>query len=130
MRIPTLALIAYVVFLGVYAYIKYTAAAPPIYVPAYAANVAILVAMTGVAPFALCLLVARAAPLGLPARVVITAAAGVAFCVAAYALFFKLFIEGAAPGADIVDVARRGIGWGALQGALAALAIGGARAPA
>lgn len=111
MRLSFLALIGFITFLGVNAIVKYSAAAPPVLVPAYAMNVAILVAMTGVAPFLLSLPVARMTPGGLPLQLIVTAVAGVNLCVAAYALFFKLFIEGAAPGASIVDVAKRGIGW-------------------
>jgi hypothetical protein len=118
----------YVAFLALYAVVKYSAAAPPVFVPAYAQNVAILVALTGVAPFLLCLAFARALPASAPVKIVATAVAGVVLCVAAYALFFKLFIEGAAPGASIVDVAKRGIGWGAIEGLLAGLAVGGRKA--
>ncbi len=128
MRTSMLGVIGYVAFLAAYAAFKYSAAAPPVFVPAYAQNVAILVALTGVAPFLACLAFARAVPGALPVKLLASAVAGIVLCVAAYALFFKLFIEGAAPGADIVDVARRGIGWGAAQGLLAALAAGGRKA--
>lgn len=128
MRLSTVGLIGYVIFLGVYAFVKYSAAAPPLFSAAYAQNVAILVAMTGVAPFALCLVAARAIPGGTPVRLTAAAILGVVLCVAAYALFFVIFIQGAAPGANIADVAKRGVGWGALQGLLAALATTKARA--
>lgn len=128
MRLSTIGLIGYVLFLGVYVFVKYSAAAPPQFSAAYAQNVAILVAMTGVAPFLLCLGAARLIPGGTPVRLSALAIVGVVLGVAAYALFFVIFIQGAAPGADIVDVARRGVGWGALQGILAALAATRVRA--
>jgi hypothetical protein len=127
MNVSKVGLLGFVVFLGVYAYVKYTAAAPPVFVPGYAANVAILVALTGIAPFLASIGVAKFAGSALPMRIVVTTIAGVILCVGAYALFFKIFIEGAAPGANIIDVARRGVGWGAIQGALAALTIGAKR---
>lgn len=127
MRISFVGLAGFVAFLFVYSYVKYSAAAPPGFDFEYAGNVAVLVAMTGVAPFLFCLPAARAVPGALPMRILTSVVAGVALCVAAYALFFKLFIEEAAPGADIVDVSRRGIGWGAVEGALAALATGRGR---
>lgn len=127
MRTSTIGLLGFLLFLVVYAYVKYAAAAPPQFVAGYAKSVAILVAMTGVAPFLLSLGVARAVPNGLAVKLISSTIAGVVFCVGAYALFFKIFIEGAAPGADIIDVARRGIGWGAIEGALAGLTIGASR---
>lgn len=127
MRSSTIGLIGFAVFLSVYGFVKYSAAAPPVFVAAYAQNVAILVALTGVVPFIVCLGVARMMSGALPVKLVVSAFVGVVVCVGAYALFFKLFIEGAAPGVNLVDVAKRGIGWGAIEGALAALTAGGVR---
>ena len=124
MRISTIGLLGFMLFLVVYTYVKYAAAAPPQFVADYAKSVASLVAMTGVAPFLLSLGVARAVPNGFAMKLASSTIAGVVFCVGAYAVFFKIFIEGAAPGADIVDVARRGVGWGAIEGALAGLTAG------
>lgn len=124
MRSSSFGLIGAVLFLGVYAFVKYAAAAPPQFNAGYATNVGILVAMTGLAPYLLSLGVAKAVPGGRAPRLAASTLAGVVFCVGAYALFFKMYIEGAAPGADIVDVARRGVGWGAVEGALAGLTAG------
>jgi hypothetical protein len=123
MRLSVIGLAGFFAFLGVYAFIKYTAAAPPVFVPEYARSVAILVMLTGVAPFLASLGVARITGGALPVRLIVGAAAGAALCVAGYALFFKLVVEGAAPGANIVDIARRGLGWGAIEGVLAMLTI-------
>lgn len=122
MRVSFVGLAGFAVFFFIYSYVKYSAAAPPKFDFGYAVNVATLVAMTGLAPFFLSLAAARAIPGAMPTRILASAVVGVALCVAAYALFFKLFIEGAVPRADLLDVSRRGIGWGALEGVLASLA--------
>ena len=122
MRISTIGLLGFMLFLVVYTYVKYAAAAPPQFVADYAKSVAILVALTGIGPLIVSFLAARLAPFGLALRLVVSAIVGIVACVGAYALYFKLFIAGAAPGVEVFDVAKRGVGWGALIGAIAALA--------
>ncbi len=116
-----LAGIGYVLFLGFYAWWKYQAAAPDEFSVGYAQSVAILVGLTGVAPFLLTLLLLKAAPLRRFAASIAGVVLGVAFCVAGYALFWQLFISPYG-GPEMVEVALRGVGWGALQGGLAAIA--------
>ena len=116
-----IAWIGYLLFLGFYTWWKYQAAAPDDFSVGYARSVAILVGLTGVAPFLLAFVLLKAAPLKRLAASIIGVIFGVVFCVAGYALFWKLFI---APygGPEMMEVALRGIGWGALQGGLAAIA--------
>ncbi len=111
----------YLLFLGLYAWWKYQAAAPDDFSVGYARTVAILVGLTGVAPFLLAFLLLKAAPLKRFAASIAGVALGIVFCVGGYALFWKLFI---APygGPEMLEVALRGVGWGALQGGLAAIA--------
>lgn len=122
MRLSSIGIAGGILFLGVYSAVKYVAAAPPAFSPEYAKSVAILIALTGVAPLIVSYLAARHAPFGLAGRLVAGAIVGIASCVGGYALYFQLFIAGAAPGVEIFDVAKRGFGWGALIGAISALA--------
>lgn len=122
MRPSSAGYVGFLLFLAGYAAYKYSVAAPPQWSPAYATSVAALVALTGIAPFIASLLAGTAAPGGFAARLVVGAVVGSAVCVAGYAVFFYLFIAPNAPNADVLDVARRGVGWGALQGVLGALA--------
>jgi len=121
MRPRALALIGYVVFLAVYAAYKYQAAAPPAFSPAYAQSVTILVVMTGVAPFAFTLAALKALRLKGAANAAAGLALGLVFCVAGYAAFWAVVIAPSGAPVAISAVALRGVGWGLLQGALAAL---------
>lgn len=111
-----------VLFLGVYSAVKYAAAAPPVFSSDYVKSVATLVLLTGIAPMLVAWFAVRMTPLGLIGRLIAGAIVGIASCVGAYALYFQLYVAGAAPGVEIIDVAKRGVGWGALIGAIAALA--------
>ncbi len=77
--------------------------------------------MTGVAPFALTYIAVQLSGLVDVAAGVLGLVLGLAFCVTGYAGFFVLFIAGNAPDVTLIDVAMRGVGWGLLQGALAAI---------
>lgn len=114
--------IGYLVFLAGYAAYKYLVAAPPSFSPAYAQSVAILVMLTGVAPFLATFLILKVARLGHVPQMVTSLLLGLALCVAGYALFWFLFLSSLAQGPQLVEVAPRGIGWGLAQGALAGFA--------
>lgn len=116
-----LAWVAYFLFLVFYAWWKYQAAAPDVFSVGYAQSVAILVGLTGVAPFIATLLILKAAPLSRIPAGAVGVVLGVLGAVAGYALFWKLYISPYG-GPEMMDVALRGIGWGALQGAIAAVA--------
>lgn len=113
--------IAFFIFLVFYAWWKYQAAAPAEFSVGYARSVAILVGLTGVAPFLLTFLVVKAAPLKRFAASISGVLLGIVCGVAGYALFWKLYISPYG-GPEMMDVALRGVGWGALQGAMAAIA--------
>ena len=117
-----IAWIGYLLFLGFYAWWKYQASAPEEFSASYVQSVAILVLLTGLAPFLLVFGLLKAARLKRFAASIVGVMFGVVFCVAGYALFWKLFIAPYGGGPEMVDVAVRGIGWGALQGGLAAIA--------
>lgn len=122
MKLSAFGWLGFVLFLAVYFYVKYAAAAPPQFDPGYARSVGILIGLTAFPPFLICLAAGRAFGANPAARLVALALLGSAICVGGYVVFFQMFIAGAAPGAQLIDVAKRGIGWGALQGALAFLA--------
>jgi hypothetical protein len=121
MRLGTLGLIGYVLFLAGYSVYKYSVAAPPEFSTQYAISVAILVAMTGVAPF----LVALGLVKGLSAKGFAGSAigliTGLVACVGAYAAFWALFIQPTDAEIAMTAIATRGIGWGLLQGGLASI---------
>lgn len=119
-----LGLIAYVIFLVAYSWYKYSVAAPQEFSAGYAQSVVILVLMTGVAPFVIALAALKVSNAKRFAAGVVGIVVGLVACVVGYAAFWWLFIApaGAAPAA--YDVAARGVGWGVMQGALAALAAG------
>ena len=116
-----LAWVGFFIFVVGYAWWKYQAAAPDEFSMGYARSVAILVALTGVAPFLIAFIILRSAPLKRIAASITGVLLGVVLCVGGYALFWKLFISPYG-GPEMIDVATRGIGWGALQSALAAIA--------
>jgi len=122
MRSGKLALIGYVIFLAAYAVYKYGAAAPPTFSPAYAQSVAILVAMTGIAPFLISLSVLTSLRLKGVANAAAGLAFGLALCVAGYAAFWAMIIAPTGAPVALSTVALRGVGWGLMQGGLAALA--------
>ena len=124
MRLGALAMLGYLVFLVGYAAYKYSVAAPPEFSQAYLISVVILVALTGVAPFLLTFGALKA----IRAKGLVNSAAGLvlglAFCVAGYAAFWALVISPSGAPVALTAVALRGVGWGLLQGGLAALAAG------
>ncbi len=122
MTLSRVALMGYGVFLAFYTWYKYSVAAPPEFSVGYVQSVIILVLMTGVTPFVVAYALLKAVKLKrLPASIV-GLAVGLIFCVAGYAAFWWFFIapNGSAPA--VYDVAVRGVGWGLLQGGLAAIA--------
>ncbi len=122
MSLGRVAIVAYVIFLGLYSWYKYSVAAPPKFDIGYARSVAILVLMTAVAPFALTYAVLILAGLKRLSAMLTGLGVGLIACVAAYAAFWWFFIVpgGAAPA--VYDVAIRGVGWGLLQGGMASVA--------
>lgn len=122
MRPRALALVFYAFFLVAYAVYKYSVAAPPAFSPAYAQSVAILVAMTGVAPFLLALAALKALRLEGVVGLVAGLVFGLVFCVAGYAAFWALTISASGAPVPMTAVAVRGVGWGLLQGGIAAFA--------
>ncbi len=122
MSLGRIAIVVYVIFLAFYSWYKYSVAAPPEFNVDYAHSVAILVLMTGVAPFVLSYGVLKIAGLKRFSAMLTGLFVGLIACVAAYAAFWWFFIVpgGAAPAA--YDVAIRGVGWGLLQGGLASIA--------
>ncbi|NOX83419.1 MAG: hypothetical protein GXP06_10630 [Alphaproteobacteria bacterium] len=122
MPLGRMAIIAYVIFLGLYSWYKYSVAAPPEFDIGYARSVVILVLMTAVAPFALTYGVLKLAGLARLSALLTGLGVGLVVCVAGYAAFWWFFIVpgGAAPA--VYDVAIRGVGWGLLQGGLASIA--------
>lgn len=125
MSVRRIAFVAYSVFLAGYSWYKYQVAAPAEFSSAYLQSVAVLVLMTGVAPFFLALATAKLIRVSGLARIALGLIAGLVFCVAGYAEYFTLFIAGNVPGVTLIDVALRGAGWGLAQGALAAMAAHG-----
>jgi hypothetical protein len=104
---------------------------PPEFSSDYAQSVAILVALTGVAPFVLTQLLLRALKLRGLAASIAGLVSGLVFCVAGYAVFWLLFIGPSGVGAPaMMDVAARGVGWGLLLGGLASLVAGHLRSNA
>ena len=124
MRLGALAMIGYVVFLAGYSIYKYSVAAPAEFSQAYAISVAILITLTGVAPFMLTFGALKSLHAKGFANSALGLVLGLVFCVAGYAAFWYVSI--APSGADVAmtAVAMRGIGWGLLQGGLAAVAAG------
>lgn len=116
------AFIGYFLFLIGYAAYKYSVAAPPEFSSEYVQSVAILVLMTGVAPFLLAYLLLKMIKLRRLAASITGLLLGLVFCVIGYGAFWWFFIApgGAAPA--LYEVAVRGVGWGLLQGGLAAVA--------
>ena len=121
MTISKVGLIGYVIFLAVYSVYKYSVAAPAEFSLVYAQSVAILVAMTGVAPFLLAYIGLKTIGVRGVEGSVWGLLIGLVACVGGYAAFWWFFIapEGAAPA--VYDVALRGVGWGLLQGGLASV---------
>ena len=124
MQKSALALMLYLVFLAGYAIYKYAAAAPPAFSPAYAQSVAMLVALTGVAPFLLSLGALKALRLKGVAGAAAGLLLGLVLCVAGYAAFWAVIIAPSGAPVAMTAVAVRGVGWGLLQGGLAAIAAG------
>ena len=117
-----LALIAYLLFLAGYSWYKYAVAAPAEFSPGYAQSVVILVLMTGVAPFLIAFGGLKVSGLRRFPAVAGGLVLGLVACVAGYAGYWWLFLapNGGAPA--VYDVAARGVGWGLLQGGIAAIA--------
>ncbi len=122
MPLGRIAIVAYVIFLAGYSWYKYSVAAPPEFSAGYAQSVAILVLMTGVAPFLIAYGVLKAVRLKRLSASLTGLIVGMLACVAGYAAFWWFFIVpgGAAPA--VYDVAIRGVGWGLLQGGIASMA--------
>lgn len=123
MPLVRIAFAAYLVFLACYAGYAYLSAAPVEATPAYVQSIAVLVLLTGVAPFLATLGVlkfsgARGGPVAFTVGLVL----GLVVCVAGYAVYWQFVLapQGGAPA--VYHVIQRGIVWGLLQGALAALA--------
>lgn len=112
---------AYAAFLAGYALYKYAAAAPPEFSADYAKSVAVLVILTGIAPFIFSIIALKISHISGPPLFVAGAIIGAALCFLGYAAFWGVFLAGAEGGPPLLDVAVRGIGWGALQGAIASL---------
>ena len=117
-----LAWLGYALFLAGYGYYKYAVAAPPTFSPEYAKSVALLVVFTGVAPFVFALLWLKTLKLNRLLASAVGLLLGLVACVAGYAAYWAMVIEPAGIEAPLTAVAMRGIGWGLLQGGLAAIA--------
>lgn len=117
-----LAWLGYALFLAGYSYYKYAVAAPPEFSAEYAQSVVLLVALTGVAPFFFAFFMLKALKLKRLAASGVGLLLGVGACVAGYAAYWAMVIEPAGIDAPLTAVAMRGIGWGLLQGGLAAIA--------
>ena len=112
----------YLLFLVGYSAYKYSVAAPPEFSALYAQSVAILVGLTGIAPFFLTFAVFKPLPIKRFAASGAGLLLGLLFCVAGYAAFWAVVINPSGYGVPLMEVATRGIGWGLLQGGLAAIA--------
>ncbi|MEK7265020.1 MAG: hypothetical protein AAB227_02875, partial [Pseudomonadota bacterium] len=89
-----------------------------------AQSVAMLVALTGVAPFLLSLGALKALRLKGVAGAAAGLLLGLVLCVAGYAAFWAVIIAPSGAPVAMTAVAVRGVGWGLLQGGLAAIAAG------
>ncbi|GJL95794.1 MAG: hypothetical protein DHS20C05_21990 [Hyphococcus sp.] len=116
------AFIGYAVFLIGYSTYKYSVAAPPSFSPEYAQSVAILVLLTGVAPFLLAYLLLKLSRMNRFGASVVGLLLGLVFCVIGYGAFWWFFIAPGGQAPALYEVALRGVGWGMLQGGLAAIA--------
>jgi len=112
-----IALAIYAVFLAGYAFWKFGDPSAGSGFPA----AAFLVLTTAVAPYLASLAAARTMSRRPFAAIALALVAGLFVCVGGYAAHWWWFLapEGGAPA--VYDVAPRGIGWGLLQGALAAI---------
>ena len=122
MTIGRLGFLAYLIFLAGYAIYKYSVAAPPEFSAGYFQSVLTLVLMTGVAPFVVTYSLLKMLGLKGLAMTATGLVVGLTACVFGYAAFWYFFIAPAGSAPAVYDVAIRGVGWGLLQGGLAALA--------
>lgn len=97
----------FLVFLGVYSWQKYTAAAPETFSIGYAINVAILVTLTAILPYVITRF--EIAMTKGPVRYILALTSPLILCGAGFATFFFLFIAPSFPQADIMTVLPRSL---------------------
>lgn len=120
MMTRTTATIAFLVFLAGFSAFKYLSAAPPAFDPNYAVSVAILVVLTGVAPWAIAIGIGKQFD-GTLARWVAALITAVVACCSGYGLYWAMVIGPNFPEVPMIAVALRGLISGPIEGLLAGL---------
>ena len=127
MSMCKLQLLAYAVFLILYAAQKYLAADPGTFVPQYVFTTAILVVLTGVIPFFVGRFVFDRTGSGIGVASIASLLVPLVLTAIGLAIYFFMFIAPQNLGLSVMDVLPRSLTPGLVQGALLAIGFFDAR---